>query len=77
MAPGNAPVVPTGVGGGASDTPLAPVSVLAPDVSGSEPTGATPGAAAVLVSGADGVVLVPAGSEGHGEGEEVEVLLYD
>lgn len=26
---------------------------------------------------ADGVVLVPAGSEGHGEGEEVEVLLYD
>jgi len=26
---------------------------------------------------ADGVVIVPAGSEGHGEGEEVEVFLYD
>ncbi|MDI3283153.1 gephyrin-like molybdotransferase Glp [Polyangium sp. 15x6] len=26
---------------------------------------------------ADGVVLVPAGSEGHDEGEEVEVFLYD
>jgi molybdopterin molybdotransferase len=26
---------------------------------------------------ADGVVLVPAGSEGHGEDEEVEVFLYD
>lgn len=26
---------------------------------------------------ADGVVIVPAGSEGYGEGEDVEVLLYD
>lgn len=26
---------------------------------------------------ADGVVIVPADKEGHGEGETVDVLLYD
>ena len=26
---------------------------------------------------ADGVVIVPAGLEGYGEGEQLEVLLYD